>query len=89
MRRYIRSRIQLAKESPTDNVAPREEAAAEPLQKYLSPKEVAAALGVSADVVRGQFRRLPGVLIIGDRKRRRIRIPETVLKEWISRHSVK
>lgn len=55
----------------------------------LSPQQVAKLLGLSADAVRIQFRRLPGVILVGDGARKRLRIPESVLKTWMERHKVK
>jgi hypothetical protein len=52
-------------------------------ETYFSPQEIGRRLRISADVVRIQFRVLPGVLVLGDGPRKRIRIPERVLNEWI------
>lgn len=52
-------------------------------QRFLSPKEIAKRLGVSVDVVRNRFRKIPGVLVIGDGPRKSIRVPQSVFEAWL------
>ena len=54
-----------------------------------TPQQVAKRLGLSPDVVRTRFRQVEGVFVIGDGKRKTIRIPKTVLDAWVDRHRVK
>lgn len=58
------------------------------MERCYKPKEVAELLGVSADVVRDQFRRVPGVLVIGEGERKSLRIPESVFQTWLAKHRV-
>jgi len=54
-----------------------------------TPQQVAKRLGLSPDVVRTRFRQVEGVFVIGDGKRKTIRIPQSVLSAWIEQHRVK
>ncbi len=57
-------------------------------QQFLSPKQIAKRLGVSVDVVRNRFRKIPGVLVIGDGPRKSIRVPESVFEAWLRQQMV-
>ena len=58
------------------------------VEKFHTPAEVAKMLGISEQSVRVQFRPVAGVLALGNGARKRLRIPDTVLQEWIRRHRV-
>jgi hypothetical protein len=66
--------------------------AAKAVIDYLSVGEVAAILGVSSNTVIRQFEKLPGVVDLGrqetlhKRRKRCLRIPRTVLEEFVQRH---
>lgn len=70
-------------------------AAPVPIDEYLTPDQVAVALGVSADSVYRWFENEQGVIDLGSRetmhKRRKrcIRIPLTVLNRFIDSHQVR
>ena len=57
-------------------------------EKFHTPSEVAKLLGISEQSVRVQFRPVAGVLALGSGARKRLRIPDAVLQEWIRRHRV-
>lgn len=54
-----------------------------PIGKFYTPSQVSKLIGISEQSVRIQFRSLKGVLVIGDGLRKRIRIPELLLRDWI------
>ncbi len=65
----------------TDQIAPG-------IEKCYTTAEVAKLLGISEQSVRVRFRGVRGVLTLGDGTRKRLRIPVTVLREWIQRRQV-
>jgi hypothetical protein len=64
-------------------------------EKHYSVSEVAAMWGLSDDSIRRLFAKEPGVLVIGSeerlhkRKRKTLRIPESVLKRVHAKHQTK
>lgn len=58
------------------------------LEKCYTPAEVAELLGISEQTVRVRFRPVKGVLVIGEGERKLLRIPQTVLREWLRSQQV-
>lgn len=54
-----------------------------PIGKFYTPAQVSKLIGISEQSVRIQFRSVKGVLVIGEGLRKRIRIPELLLRDWI------
>lgn len=56
---------------------------------WLTARQVARRLHLSESWVRRQFRSIPGVAVLGERKRKRLKIPQGVLDEFLLRRQVK
>lgn len=59
-----------------------------PKEVVYTPQEIAKRLGLNPNTVREAFRRLPGVILFGGR-RKRLRVPERVFLAWLEEHKVK
>ena len=54
-----------------------------PGERCLTPAEIAKLLGVSIDVARRTFAKVPGTIVIGGGRRRMLRVPEGVFAAWL------
>ena len=60
-----------------------------PKSPYLTGRQIADELGVSADTVRKMFERVPGVILVGAGTRKKmLRIPVEVYEAWKLRNAV-